>query len=267
VLANVTLTDQSILEVGCGRGAGATWCVRTYAPRSYVGMDPSQDVINLCEKYYSTIPQLSFMIADLKTHLPFQNESMNVVLSIETINLFDEIEAVKKFVNEITRVLTPNGYFLWCGLCDVDGSSVLVDYLTANNAFIIKEKVNITRNVLHALDIQRNSRTDFIERYIQPADREYYRLFAGLPGTQLYNNMQQGHAEYYRVKSNFKLYEHYVLNKPQSERIWEQFCSGRPFFLKIRQSLDHRLPLDSYLLKPIQRITQYQLLPKVKSHM
>ncbi|CAF0842950.1 unnamed protein product [Adineta steineri] len=199
VLANVTLTDQNILEVGCGRGAGAAWCVRAYASRSYVGTDPSRDIINLCQQCYSTIPQLSFMIADPKTHLPFQNESMNVVLSIETINIFDEIEAVTRFVNEITRVLTPNGYFLWCGLCDVDGSSVLVDYLTANSAFIMKEKINITRNVLHALDIQHNSRADFIERYIQPADQEYCRLLAGLPGTQLYNNMQQGHAEYYRV--------------------------------------------------------------------
>ncbi|CAF1442458.1 unnamed protein product [Adineta steineri] len=199
VLANITLTDQNILEVGCGRGAGAAWCVRTYAPCSYVGIDPSQDVINLCEKYYSTIPRLSFMIADPKTYLSFQNESTDVVISIETTNIFDEIVAVKQFVNEITRVLTPNGYFLWCGLCNVDGSSVLIDYLTANDAFIIKEKVNITRNVLHALDIQNNSRTDFIDRYIQPANQEYYRLLAGLPGTQLYNNMQQGRAEYWRI--------------------------------------------------------------------
>ncbi|CAF3497574.1 unnamed protein product [Adineta steineri] len=199
VLADVTLTAQNILEVSCGRGAGAAWCVRTYAPRSYVGIDPSQDVINLCEKLYSTIPQLSFMIADPKTHLSFENESMDVVLSIETTNIFDEIVAVKQFVNEVTRVLTPNGYFLWCGLCNVDGSSVLIDYLTANDAFIIGEKVNITRNVLHALDIQSNSRADFIDRYMQPADQEYCRLLAGLPGTQLYDNMQQGRAEYWRA--------------------------------------------------------------------
>ncbi|CAF1544048.1 unnamed protein product, partial [Adineta steineri] len=126
VLANVTLTDKNILEVGCGRGAGAAWCVRTYAPRSYVGIDPSRDIINLCEQVYSTIPQLSFMIADPKTHLSFQNESIDVVLSIETTNNFDDIVAVKQFVNEVTRVLTPNGYFLWCGLCNVDGSSVLI---------------------------------------------------------------------------------------------------------------------------------------------
>ncbi|CAF1535542.1 unnamed protein product, partial [Adineta steineri] len=199
VLANVTLTDQNILEVGCGRGAGAAWCVRTYAPRSYVGIDSSRDVINLCEQCYSTIPQLSFMVADPKTHLPFQNESMDVVISIETTNILDEIVAVKKFVNEITRVLTSNGYFIWCGLCNVDGLSVLIDYLTANNAFIIQEKVNITRNVLHALGIQSNLRADFIGRYIQPADQEYCRLLAGLPDTQLYDNMQQGRAEYWRV--------------------------------------------------------------------
>ncbi|CAF4228155.1 unnamed protein product [Adineta steineri] len=199
VLANISLTDQNVLEVSCGRGAGAAWCTRTYAPHSYVGIDSSRDVINLCEQVYSTIPRLSFMIADPKIHLPFQNESMDVVLSIETTNIFDEIEAVKKFVNEIIRVLTPNRYFLWCGLCNVDGSSVLIDYLTANDAFVIKEKVNITRNVLHALDIQNNSRVDFIERYIQPVDQEYCRLFAGLPGTQLYDNMQQGRAEYCRV--------------------------------------------------------------------
>ncbi|CAF1034858.1 unnamed protein product [Adineta steineri] len=199
VLANITLTDKNIFEVGCGRGAGAAWCVRTYTPRSYVGIDLSRDVINLCEELYSTITGLSFMIADPKTHLPFQNESMDVVLSIETTNLFDEIVAVKKFVDEITRVLTPNGYFLWCGLCNVDGSSLLIDYLSANNTFIIKEKVNITRNVLHALDIQNNSCADFIDRYIQPADQESFHLLAGLPGTQLYDNMQEGRAEYWRI--------------------------------------------------------------------
>ncbi|CAF4058690.1 unnamed protein product, partial [Adineta steineri] len=199
VLANVTLTDQNVLEVGCGRGAGAAWCVRTYIPRSYVGIDFSRNVIDLCEQCYSTIPRLSFMIADLTTHLPFQNKSMDVVLSIGTANIFDEIVAVKQFADEVVRILTPNGYFLWCGLCNVDSSHVLIDYLTANNAFIIKEKANITRNVLHALDIQSNSRADFIERYIQPTDHEYCRLFAGLPGTQLYDNMQQGRAEYWRV--------------------------------------------------------------------
>ncbi|CAF4154416.1 unnamed protein product, partial [Adineta steineri] len=32
------------------------------------------------------------------------------------------------------------------------------------------------------------------------------------------------------AKSNFKLYEQYILSKPQSERIWDQFCSRHRFF-------------------------------------
>ncbi|CAF5195613.1 unnamed protein product, partial [Rotaria magnacalcarata] len=76
----------------------------------------------------------------------------------------------------------------------------------------------------------------------------------------LKKNLQ--HLLFYHAKSNFKLYEQYVLNKSQSERLWEQYCCGHPFFTKIQQSLGHRLPLDSYLLKPIQRITQYHLLLK-----
>ncbi|CAF1430632.1 unnamed protein product [Adineta steineri] len=64
---------------------------------------------------------------------------------------------------------------------------------------LLKEKVNITRNVLHTLDIQLNSRADFIERHVQPANQEYCRLFAALPGTQIYDNMQQGQAEYWQV--------------------------------------------------------------------
>ncbi|CAF4440061.1 unnamed protein product [Rotaria socialis] len=69
-------------------------------------------------------------------------------------------------------------------------------------------------------------------------------------------------ACFVKRKSNFKLYEKYVVNKSQSDRVWEQFCSGHTFFTKIQQSLGHRLPLDSYLLKPIQRMAQYQLLLK-----
>ncbi|CAF1320046.1 unnamed protein product [Adineta steineri] len=55
------------------------------------------------------------------------------------------------------------------------------------------------QNVLHALDIQSNSRADFIERHVQPADQEYCRLFAGLSDTQIYGGMSQGRSQYWRV--------------------------------------------------------------------
>uniref|UniRef100_A0A8C7Z5V1 MCF.2 cell line derived transforming sequence b n=1 Tax=Oryzias sinensis TaxID=183150 RepID=A0A8C7Z5V1_9TELE len=62
-------------------------------------------------------------------------------------------------------------------------------------------------------------------------------------------------------KDNFQVYERYCQNKPRSELLWRQ-CSDSPFFQECQRKLDQRLGLDSYLLKPIQRLTKYQLLLK-----
>nr|XP_021401292.1 guanine nucleotide exchange factor DBS isoform X4 [Lonchura striata domestica] len=60
---------------------------------------------------------------------------------------------------------------------------------------------------------------------------------------------------------DFQIYEKYCQNKPRSESLWRQF-SDSIFFQECQRKLDHKLSLDSYLLKPVQRITKYQLLLK-----
>ncbi|XP_063058217.1 proto-oncogene DBL [Engraulis encrasicolus] len=60
---------------------------------------------------------------------------------------------------------------------------------------------------------------------------------------------------------NFKVYERYCQNKPRSESLWRQ-CADSAFFQECQKKLDHKLRLDSYLLKPVQRLTKYQLLLK-----
>ncbi|KAF7206258.1 proto-oncogene DBL isoform X1 [Nothobranchius furzeri] len=62
-------------------------------------------------------------------------------------------------------------------------------------------------------------------------------------------------------KEKFQVYERYCQNKPCSELLWRQ-CAESPFFQECQKKLDHKLGLDSYLLKPIQRLTKYQLLLK-----
>ncbi|XP_029460538.1 guanine nucleotide exchange factor DBS isoform X8 [Rhinatrema bivittatum] len=60
---------------------------------------------------------------------------------------------------------------------------------------------------------------------------------------------------------DFQIYEKYCQNKPRSESLWRQY-SDAVFFQECQRKLDHKLSLDSYLLKPVQRITKYQLLLK-----
>ncbi|CAF1428698.1 unnamed protein product [Adineta steineri] len=132
-------------------------------------------------------------------HLPLENESIDIILCIQATHAFDEPKAITQFANEAIRVLRPNGYLLWCDFCYINGSGTSVYDLIASDELIIDEKINITKNVLHALDIQNKSRTDFIQRYIQLEEQEYFRLFAGLPGTQVYEDMSQGRSQYWRV--------------------------------------------------------------------
>ncbi|XP_055083753.1 guanine nucleotide exchange factor DBS-like isoform X2 [Periophthalmus magnuspinnatus] len=58
-----------------------------------------------------------------------------------------------------------------------------------------------------------------------------------------------------------QIYEAYCQNKPRSESLWRQY-SDCAFFQECQKKLEHKLGLDSYLLKPVQRITKYQLLLK-----
>ncbi|XP_057708470.1 guanine nucleotide exchange factor DBS-like isoform X11 [Corythoichthys intestinalis] len=85
--------------------------------------------------------------------------------------------------------------------------------------------------------------------------------------------------------TDLQIYEKYCHNKPRSESLWRQ-CSDCIFFQVLstfkpgyfwlvcltslfhtlqqecQKKLEHKLGLDSYLLKPVQRITKYQLLLK-----
>uniref|UniRef100_A0A3Q0SZA1 MCF.2 cell line derived transforming sequence n=1 Tax=Amphilophus citrinellus TaxID=61819 RepID=A0A3Q0SZA1_AMPCI len=72
-------------------------------------------------------------------------------------------------------------------------------------------------------------------------------------------------ACFLKRKEKFQVYERYCQNKPRSELLWRQ-CADSPFFQECQKKLDHKLGLDSYLLKPVQRLTKYQLLLKLLRH-
>ncbi|PIK52112.1 putative guanine nucleotide exchange factor DBS, partial [Apostichopus japonicus] len=58
-----------------------------------------------------------------------------------------------------------------------------------------------------------------------------------------------------------QLYCVYCQNKPRSELLRRDIGNNQ-FFQECQQALNHKLPISAYLLKPVQRITKYQLLLK-----
>ena len=59
------------------------------------------------------------------------------------------------------------------------------------------------------------------------------------------------------------MYSEYCKSRSQSEALMNECTESSAFFKGLQLNLAHKLPLDSYLIKPVQRITKYQLLLKV----
>lgn len=58
----------------------------------------------------------------------------------------------------------------------------------------------------------------------------------------------------------YRLYSYYCQNIPRSDRLRETLVDTHLFLQECQKRLGHKLPLAAYLLKPVQRITKYQLL-------
>jgi ubiquinone/menaquinone biosynthesis C-methylase UbiE len=56
---NSDLKGKTVLEVGCGRGGGASFISRYYKPECYVGLDITQSSIDFCNQHYKDIKGLS----------------------------------------------------------------------------------------------------------------------------------------------------------------------------------------------------------------
>lgn len=62
-----------------------------------------------------------------------------------------------------------------------------------------------------------------------------------------------------------KLYSFYCQNVIKSDKLRDKVGEKNEFFLSCQMKLGHKLPLAAYMLKPVQRITKYQLLLKVST--
>jgi ubiquinone/menaquinone biosynthesis C-methylase UbiE len=105
------LSGKRILEVGCGRGGGASYLTRTLNPASYVALDLNTTGIEFCRRRHH-IPGLEFVQGNAED-LPFPSESFDAVINVESSHCYPHFD---RFLNEVRRVLRPGGMFLYADL-------------------------------------------------------------------------------------------------------------------------------------------------------
>lgn len=104
-------TDDNILEIGMGNGFFVNEILQKSGGINYTGCDYSELMIGQSKEINSewiSRGQAKFVLSDLSS-LPFKNETFNKILTINTIYFWDDNI---KALNEIKRVIRPNGIFI-----------------------------------------------------------------------------------------------------------------------------------------------------------
>ena len=187
---NCDLRDSDVLEVGSGRGGGASYISRYLQPRSMTGMDFSQEAVDLCNRH-RLAPGLAFVCGDAQS-MPFPASSFDAVVNIESSHCYESME---NFLAEVCRVLRPGGRFFFADLRNVDGVDTLREQFNTCGLTVEKE-TDITSNVLTALRLDNARKLELIDALIPRVFRRPFRVFAGIAGTRNYAGLESGTLRY-----------------------------------------------------------------------
>jgi SAM-dependent methyltransferase len=191
VANQVDLTNSHVLEVGSGRGGGASYITRYLKPESYTAIDISKTVIDFCKKVHN-VPNLTFQ-KGVAEKLNFENESFDAVVNVESARCYADMEG---FFKEVYRVLRPGKHFLFADMIK-QGEDNIVESRLANAGFELVKKKNITTNVVKSLDLDHDRRDKLIQSLIPNFLKGGFREFAGAKGTERYNSFASGKMQYW----------------------------------------------------------------------
>jgi ubiquinone/menaquinone biosynthesis C-methylase UbiE len=197
VTSAVDLTNRNVLEIGSGRGGGASYVNRYLKPKTLTGVDFSDKAIEFCKNTHD-VNGLSFIKGDAES-LPFDAERFDVVINIESSHCYGSMEA---FLANVKRVLRDDGYFLYADLRNRNDAVVLQRQMEQSGMKIIKRE-DITPNVVRSLDLDNERKLLLIRAFFQNWLLKPFQEFAGVKGSKIYAGFQSGTM----------VYLHYVLQK------------------------------------------------------
>jgi ubiquinone/menaquinone biosynthesis C-methylase UbiE len=190
VASAVDLAGREVLEVGSGRGGGASFVARHLRPSRVVGVDVSPQTVAFCRARHSA-PGLSFEVGNAE-QLGFAAASFDAILNVESSHCYGDMGA---FIREVRRVLRPNGHFLYADFRSRSELDAWRAGLLAAGFRLVLER-DITPGVVAALDADDERKRELIQaRVARPLIRAFCQ-FAALRGTLLYDKLRDGTVVY-----------------------------------------------------------------------
>lgn len=184
------LRDREVVEVSCGRGGGASFVHRYLRPRTLTGVDIAQSAVEFCRRVHRR-PGLRFVQGDAE-ELPLFDESADAIINVEASFCYGDMS---RFLAEVRRVLRPGGVFLYADLRHTEELPGL-DAALAKSDLEIRQRTDITRNVVRALELDGMRRMAGVTTLAPRFMRHAMKAFAGAPGSRIPTLLATGRMRY-----------------------------------------------------------------------
>ena len=189
--SQIPVDNRKILEVGSGRGGGASFIARYLHPKSMTGLDYSSSAVELSKKIHNNITNLKFIKGDAEK-LPFDDNTFDAVINVESSHCYGHM---KSFLNEVYRVLKKGGHFSWV---DLRGKDMIKDTESAFEELDMKciHEQTITSEVIEGLDGIHERKMEMIKLHVPKLLQPAFKDFSGVKNSKIYNAFNDGSAVY-----------------------------------------------------------------------
>jgi len=191
VASQVELQGKTVLEVGSGRGGGASYIARYLKPKKMIGMDLAENAVAFAKSQWQ-VEGLDYLQGNAEK-LPFEDNSFDAVVNVESCHAYGSVE---QFIKEVQRVLKPGGHLLITDLRLSHSMKTLQQQLKASGMNYLAEK-DIGPNVVRAIELDDEYKTKRIERLIPKWFAPSFSEFAGVVGSHIHRDVISGKRVYW----------------------------------------------------------------------
>ena len=199
VASQTDLRGKTVLDVGSGRGGGVSYVRRYLEPARIVGCDLAHQAVAFCQRVHcgqDGLGGLEFTRGDALA-LPFAESVFDAVLNVESAHCYPDRAA---FFGQVMRVLKPGGEFLFtdftpAGAAPAQDLALALSQMADAGLSAIAHR-DITPNILRGLDRDQDRRLREIRAWLPPGTRRMAMLWAGSPGSWIYEDFRQGRRSY-----------------------------------------------------------------------
>ncbi len=204
------LAGRDVLEVGSGRGGGASYVARYLKPRSVVGLDLSGKAVAFSSKQHA-LANLRFQRGDAE-RLPFADHSFDLVINVESSFCYPSID---RFFGEVKRVLRPGGHLHYTDLRLAREVAEWKEAIERSGLELLVER-DITGNVIEALRRDCARRRAGSRRIAGRLFGTIADVFTGVAGTRIPSMLAAGDMVYFS----------FLLQKPAESEPVRAYAAG-----------------------------------------